>query len=118
MAEVVAFGDLLHLRPGVGDGDKAAAGFVGTDGLLHALEEILLVDVGLERAAGFAGHDEKRLREIDLLFDVADLRRVGRIEDVEAREAGCLRVGQRRALRGKGSIRPCRAEECRRIRPP
>ena len=35
------------------------------DRLLHALEEILLVDVGFERAAGFAGDDEESLREID-----------------------------------------------------
>ena len=66
VAEVVALGDLLHLRAGIGDGDEAAAGFVRADSLLHALKEILLEDVGLERAARFAGNDEQRLRQIDL----------------------------------------------------
>ena len=69
--KLVAFGDLLHLRAGIGDGDEAAAGLVGADRLLHALEEILLVNVGLERAARFAGDDEERLREVDLSFERA-----------------------------------------------
>ena len=38
------------------------------DFFLHALEEILLEDVGLEGAAGFAGDDEKVLLEIELGF--------------------------------------------------
>ena len=84
--------------------------------LLHALEEILLVNVRLEGAAGFAGDDEERLGEVDFLFDVLDLRRVGGVKNVQAREAWSLPEGEREALPDKGWIRPCRAAECRRIR--
>ena len=51
VAEVVALGYLLHLRAGIGDGDEAAAGFFGAHSLLHALEEILLENIRLERGA-------------------------------------------------------------------
>ena len=71
VAEAVALGDQLHLRAGIGDGDEVAARFVAAHRLLHALEEILLVDVGFERAAGFAGNDEERSGEVELLFDAA-----------------------------------------------
>ncbi len=91
----------MHFRARVGDGDEAAAGFVGANSLLHALEEILLIDVGFERAAGFAGNDEEGLGEIDFLFDGADLCRVGGIENVQAREARSLREGELRAPRAK-----------------
>src|ERR1019366_4235123 len=91
VAEAVALGDQLHLRAGICDRDKAAARlvfiFIRAHGLLHALEEILLVDVRFKRAAGFAGDDEERLGEINLLLDALDLRRIGRVEYVQAREA-------------------------------
>ena len=48
---------------------KWLPGLIRAHGLLHALEEILFVDVGLERAAGLAGDDEKRFREVDLFLD-------------------------------------------------
>ena len=54
----------------------------------------MFVDVGFERAAGFAGNDEERLSEVDLLFDAADLCRVGGVEYMQAREAGRLPEGQ------------------------
>ena len=70
-------------------------------GLLHALEEILLVDVGFECAAGFAGNDKERFGEVNLFFDASDLRRIGRVEYVQAREARGLRIGQREHFRTK-----------------
>ena len=68
VAEAVALGDLLHLGAGIGDGDEMAAGLVA-HGLLHALEEILFVDIRFECAAGLAGDDEERFGEIDFLLD-------------------------------------------------
>ena len=46
---------------------KRLPAFCRADGLLHALEEILLEDVGFERAAGLAGDDEEGLGEVDLV---------------------------------------------------
>ena len=80
---------------------KRLPALVGAHGLLHALEEVLLVDVGFERAAGFAGNDKERFGEVDLFFDAPDLRRIGRVEYVQAREAGRLREGQRQHFRTK-----------------
>ena len=93
VAEAIGLGDLLHLRSGIGDGDEAAARFVRADGLLHALEEILLENVGLERGAGLAGDDEQGLRQIDFVFERLDLRRIGGIEHVQFGEAGDLAEG-------------------------
>ena len=59
VAEVIGLGDLLHFRAGIGDGDKAAAGFVRADGLLRPFEKVLLENIGLERGAGLAGDDEQ-----------------------------------------------------------
>ena len=42
---------------------------------LHAVEEVLLEDVRLERAARLAGDDDERAREIDAALDVRHLRR-------------------------------------------
>ncbi len=74
---------------------------VVADGLLHALEEILLVNVGLECAAGLAGNDEECFGEVDLFFDTSDLCRVGGVEHVQAREARGLAEGQREHFRTK-----------------
>src|SRR5947209_8733417 len=51
VAETVFLRDLLHLRSGVGDGYKLTAYFVITCYLLRAIVEVLLEDVGLQRAA-------------------------------------------------------------------
>ena len=53
----------------------------------HALEEIVLDDVGLERVAGFARNDEKGPFEIDPVFNGPDLHRIRGIEDVQLRKA-------------------------------
>ena len=60
------------------------------DELLDALEEILLEDVRLERRARFARDDEERVAQIDFALERSDLRRIGRIEHVQLREAGDL----------------------------
>ena len=66
VAEAARLGHLLHVRAGVGDGDEVLPGLRRADHLLHALEEILLEDIRLKRAAGLARHDENRFREIEL----------------------------------------------------
>ena len=45
---------------------KRPRGFVGANRLLHAIEEVRLEDVRLERRAGLARDDEQRAGEIDL----------------------------------------------------
>src|SRR6185437_15264333 len=92
-AEMVAPGDRLHLRAGVGDGDEMRARLVGTDRRFGALEEILLQNVGFERGAGCARDDEERARRIDPPLEAANLRRVGRIEDQQFRAAASTAEG-------------------------
>src|SRR5262249_48005864 len=59
-AETIALRHLLHFGAGIGDGDKTVARSFPVEYLLHAGEEVLLEDVGLQRAAGLAGDDEQR----------------------------------------------------------
>ncbi len=68
-AEVVALRHLLHLGTRVGNGDEMVARRVLADCLLHSLKKILLEDIWLQRAAGLAGHDAQRPRQIDLAFN-------------------------------------------------
>ena len=93
MAESVGLGDLLHLRTGVGDGQKVAASLVGSHGLLHLGEEILLENVGFQCRTGFAGHYHQRLGEIDLVASGLDLHRISGVNDVQGREASLLAEG-------------------------
>ncbi len=85
--------DLLQRRAGIGHRDEAVAGRFGADRLGDALEEIVLHCVRLGGAAGFAGDDEQRLLDVDLLFHRADLRRIGGVEHMKLREAVLLREG-------------------------
>ena len=55
--------------------------------------EKLLEDIGLKRAAGFAGHDEDRLVDVDILFDGPDLRRISRIQHMHLRTPRLVPVG-------------------------
>ena len=87
VAEPIAFGDLLQLRSRIGDGDEPRSRLVGADRPFRALEEVLLQDIRLERAAGLARHDEKRSGGIDLALDGSDLRRIGRVEHQKLRAA-------------------------------
>src|SRR5256885_2012473 len=83
IAERVALCDLLHFRTRIGDGDKAIADFLFTDFLFDSVEKILLIDIGLERAAGLAGHDAQGALEIDLGLDSFDLRGIGGIKNMQ-----------------------------------
>jgi hypothetical protein len=84
---------LLQLRAGIGDGEKATAGFLRANDLLDAVEEILLENVGLERRSRFARDDEERVLQIDLVLERLHLGRVGRIEYVKLRIAADLSEG-------------------------
>ena len=67
----------------------------------YAIEKILLVDVGFERAAGFAGDDADGAAEVDVLFEGFDLRGIGGIEHVQFRIASDFAEGQAQDLRTK-----------------
>jgi len=60
VTKLIGFRDLLHLDTGISNGNETIAGFFRSDLLCDPLEEILLVDVRLKRAAGLAGHDADR----------------------------------------------------------
>ena len=107
--EPVDLGHLLQLRPGVGDGDEAAARLLASEALGGALEEVLLEDRGLERGARFARHDEQRRRRIDPALEGADLRRIGGVEHVQLGE---LRLPAEGPLQHLGAeARAAHAEE-------
>src|SRR5208282_495209 len=80
MAKMIGLGHFLHLRPRIRDSHELLSSIGRAYGLLHALEEILLEDIGFERASGLARYDEKSLRDVELAIDGADLRRVRRVE--------------------------------------
>ena len=88
VTEPVAFGDLLHFRSRIGDGDEALAGLGGAHDIVYPFEEILLEDVGFQSASGLAGHNEEGLGKVELAFEVADLRRIGGIENEHCGKAG------------------------------
>ncbi len=83
LAKFVRFGDLLQLGSRIGDGDEAIAGFFFAHLGLHALEKVLLVNVGLERASRLARNDANRALEVHFRFDGLDLRGIGGIENVQ-----------------------------------
>ncbi len=74
---------LFERRAWVGDSDEPLRRFGRADRLLGALVEILLEDVGFERAAGFARHQEQRPPDVDAGFEVPDLRRVSRVQHMQ-----------------------------------
>ena len=82
-AELISFGDLLHLGARIRDSDEVIAGFFLAHFGLYTLEEVLFVDVGLERASRLARNDAEDPLEIDFRFDGLDLRRVGGIENMQ-----------------------------------
>src|SRR4051812_12851336 len=55
--------------------------------LLGLLEEIRLEDVGLQGAARLARYEEERLLQIDRALETLALRRIGRVEHMQFREA-------------------------------
>src|SRR5882724_7022367 len=84
MPELVALCYLLHLRSGIGDRNEPVASLAGL------LEEILLENIWLERAARFAGDDEQALFRVDLRLRCPNLRRVGGIQNEQLRASGNL----------------------------
>ena len=78
---------LLGCGARIGHGDEMAAGLLLADGPLYAVEEVVLEHVRLEGRARFRRDDEQGPREVDRLLDRLHLRRVGRIEDAQLREA-------------------------------
>jgi hypothetical protein len=74
---VVAFGNLLHLRARIRDGEKATAGFVRADESFDTVEEILLENIRLERRARLARDDEERVLQINFVLESLHLRRIG-----------------------------------------
>src|SRR6266850_7035226 len=86
-AEFVRFRDLLHLGARVRDSDKTIAGFLIADLRLHALKKVLLVNIRLERASGFARHDANRALEVHLGFNSSDLRGIRGIQNVQFRKS-------------------------------
>ena len=67
---------------------KCLPTFMAAHGLLGTFEEILLEDVRFERAARFAGNNEKRLRHVDLVFEGFDLRGICGVEYVQNGKMG------------------------------
>ena len=95
------FGDLLHFRPGSVMAMKRLPASSAPTVCFDALEEILLEDIGLERAAGFAGNDEQRLREIDLVLEGFDLRGIGGVEHVQLGKPWNLAEGHAQHFRAQ-----------------
>ena len=58
-----------------------------SDNLSGFFEEILHVNVGLERCAGFTRNAEQGARRIDLAANAADLHGIGGIEHQQVRRA-------------------------------
>ncbi len=81
--EFFGYGGLLQLRAGIGDGDEAVPNLFLAHFSFHSLEEILLVNVGFQRAARFARDDAKRALEVHFLFDRLDLHRIRGVQHVK-----------------------------------
>src|SRR5579859_7889770 len=86
MQKAICLRDLLHLRSRIGDRDELAAGFRGANSLLGAFKEILLEDVGFERAARLAGNDKQSLGDINQVLKRLHLAGIRRIEHVQGWE--------------------------------
>ena len=75
--KAVAFGNLLHFRARICDGEEATAGFLRADESCDTVEEILLENVRLERRARLARDDEERVPQIDFVLESLHLSRIG-----------------------------------------
>src|SRR5207244_2167617 len=84
----VADGRLFERGARIGDRDEPRRRLRLAERGRGAIPEILLEDIGLERAAGLAGDDEQRAFQVDRAFDTADLRRVGRVEYLQSGKTG------------------------------
>ena len=91
--EFVGRRGLLHGRARVGHGDEVPAGLIGADRLGHAMVEVVLEDIGLERRAGLGRDDEQAAGEVDRPLDRPHLVGVGRIQHMEFGPAGLAAEG-------------------------
>ena len=87
LTKTLALGHLAQRRARVGDGNKPSGRALGAKCRGHASEEIIHQDIRLEGGPGLARYDEQRALNVHLGFDGCDLRRIGRVEHVQPREA-------------------------------
>ena len=83
LSEFVGFRHLLHLGGRVANCDETAADFLLAHLGLYTFEEILFVNIRLQRAPRFTGDDANRALEIKICFDGFDLRGIGRVQHVQ-----------------------------------
>ena len=83
LAKLVRFGHLLHFRAWIGDRDEPVPNFLLAHLGFHALEEILLVNIRLERTPGLARHDANRSLEVYFGLNGFDLRGIRGIQNVQ-----------------------------------
>ena len=69
VAEVIGFGDLLHLRAGIGDGDETVAGFVCADVCFTRSKKYCLKIFGSSVLPDLLDTMKMVLCEIDLGFE-------------------------------------------------
>ena len=72
---------------------KRRAASAGPRTAATRVEEVLLEGARLERAPGLAGDDHQRAIEVDAALERGDLRRDGRVEDVQLGRAGLASEG-------------------------
>src|SRR5260370_4548411 len=87
-AEAFLLRYLWQARARIGDGHEMPAGLPLANERNDLRPEIIEEDVGLERSARLAGHDEQRALQIDPVLQRADLLGIGGVEYVKCRSAG------------------------------
>ena len=70
-----------------------AACLVRAHAIDHLIEEVLLENIRFQRGAGFAGHNDQRLLEVQAVANRLHLRRIGGVEDAERRKLRLLPEG-------------------------
>src|SRR5207302_6025381 len=118
VAKSLGDGRFFERRAGVGDSDEALWRLARADGLSCPLEEILLEDVGLQRAARFARYQEQCPREVDPGFQLPDLCGVGRVEDVQLWKFGLAAKGFAEDLGTEARSAHAEQRHIRKPRPP
>ncbi len=109
MPEAISLRHLLHLRPGIGDGNEMGAGLIRAYSFGCEVKEILLENIRFECASRLARNNEERLGDIDLIFKCLYLRRVCGIEDMQIGISGG--PAKRHAQNLGTQARPSHAEQ-------